>query len=124
MEQIEEKNKKTLLILWIITLIITLIGATFGYFSAISETEPQIITTQSLNVGLAIEGATNIDKIKPTKWNETNMNANDTNTDITVIPFRIYSDSGLDGTYTIDMSTNITENDLYEGGSASVSKGF
>lgn len=119
MEQIDERNKKTLLILWVLTLIIALIGATFGYFSATAETEPQIITTQSLSVGLAIEGATNVDKIKPTKWNETDMSANESNEDITVIPFRIYSDSGLSGTYTIDMSTNINENDLYEGGSAS-----
>jgi len=119
MEQIDERNKKTLLILWILTFLIALIGATFGYFSATSESDPQIITTQSLSVGVAIEGATNVDKIKPTTWNATDMSVNENNTDITVIPFRVTSTSGINGTYTIDMSTNITENALHEGGSAS-----
>ena len=118
MEQLDDRTKKILTILWAITLIVALIGATFGYFSATDKTDPQIITTQNLGVSLTIEGATNVDNIKPTTW-DTNLANNDTNEDIVKIPFKIKSTSRVNGTYTINMSTNITENALLNGGSAS-----
>lgn len=118
MEQIDEKTKRILTILWSITLIVALIGATFGYFSATDKTDPQIITTQNLGVSLTIEGATNVDNIKPTTWDTTVTN-NDNNDDIVRIPFKVKSTSRVNGTYTVNMSTNITENALLNGGSAS-----
>lgn len=115
----DNKTKRILTILWIITLFVAIIGATFGYFSATSKTDPQIITTQSLSVSLSIEGSSNVDNIKPTTWDATTMANNESNDDIVKIPFKAISSSRINGTYAVNMSTNITENNLLNGGSAS-----
>lgn len=121
MEQIDNKNRVTLTVLWIITFLIALIGATFGYFSAISKSDEQIITTgkSGLSVAVAITGASNVTNISPTTWNSTNISANESNENISVIPFSVTSTSRVNGTYTINMSTNIIENETFDGGSAS-----
>jgi len=120
MEQIDNRNRVTLMILWILTFLIALIGATFGYFSAISKSDEQIITTgKALSVAVAINGASNVTNISPTTWNTTDMSENEKNTNIAILPFSVTSTSRVNGTYTINMSTNITENELFEGGSAS-----
>jgi len=118
MKQINLKTKKILIILWSMTLLISLIGISFGYFSAISKSDPQIITTQSLNISLTMEGSTHINNINPTIWDNINLENNDNNNNIVKIPFRIYSSSKFNGEYTIRMITNITENELLNGGNA------
>ena len=118
MEKIDNKNKVTLIVLWVLILLVVSIGATFAYFRAVAESKPQIITTEGLTFNLDIEGSTNVDDIKPTIWNESNLTANENNEDVTVIPFKVYSSTGVKGIYKVRMTTNITENDLYEGGSA------
>lgn len=118
MEYIDKRTKQTLIVLWIITLIVALIGATFGYFTATSKTDPQIITTRTLTLDLVIEGTTKVDNIKPTTW-DTNMTNNESNNDIVKIPFRMKSTSGVEGIYSIKMNTKINENTLLNGGSAS-----
>lgn len=119
MEQIDNKNKVTLTILWIITLLIAIIGATFGFFSSISKSDKQIITTgKSLSVAVTIMGATNVKNIIPTTWDKNDMSANENNKNISVIPFSVTSTSRINGTYSVDLNTNIKENELNEGGSA------
>lgn len=114
----EDKNKKILTIIWSLTLVITLIGTSFAYFIVSSNTKPQIIITKSLDLSLILQGSTNIDKINPTNWS-TLMDDNDNNINIAKIPFAIKSSAQVDGTYTIRMTSNIKENDLLNGGSAS-----
>lgn len=120
MEQIDNKNKATLTILWILTFLIALVGATFGYFNSISKSDEQIITTgQALSVSVVINGSSNVTNISPTTWNANDISENEKNKNISIIPFSVSSTSRVNGSYTINMSTNIIENELFEGGSAS-----
>ena len=66
MKKIDNKNKVTLIVLWVLILLVVSIGATFAYFRAVAESEPQIITTEGLTFNLDIEGTSNVDNIKPT----------------------------------------------------------
>jgi len=118
MEKIDNKNKVTLIVIWILIMLITVIGATFAYFKAVAESKPQIITTEGLTFSLVIDGPINVDDIKPTAWNDNDLSANENNEDVTIIPFNVFSNTGIDGSYKVNMTTNITENNLYEGGSA------
>ena len=113
----DKKNKIILMTLAIITFLVALLGATFAYFSAISRSKPQIITTSSLSLSLKIEGATHVTNIKPTVWSAT-LSDNEANTDIVKIPFSVTSPAGVKGTYDVDMSTNIPSNGTLTGGSA------
>ena len=115
---IDKKNRTILMILAILTLIVTMIGATFAYFKAISKSEPQIITTSSLNINLALKGSMNIKNIKPTIWSN-NINENEANKDIAIIPFEVTSDSKITAIYGVTMSTNIKLNTNLVGGKVS-----
>ena len=84
------------MILAILTLIVTMIGATFAYFKAISKSEPQIITTSSLNINLALKGSMNIKNIKPTIWsNNIKLNTNLVGGKVSDIKYKLYKN----GTY-------------------------
>ncbi|MBQ7141348.1 MAG: hypothetical protein IJO32_07600 [Bacilli bacterium] len=118
MEKIDNRNKVTLIIIWILILLISLIGGTFTYFSAIKKSDKQIITTRNLSISVIIENSTNLKNIEPTDWDSSDMSKNENNKNIAVIPFRVTSKSRLTGTYSVDLNTNITENNLYDGGKA------
>ncbi len=114
----DRKNRIVLTVLGALSLLFALIGATFAYFSAVSQSEPQIITTSSLIMRVTIAGSTNIKNIKPTTWSNT-MSDNENNKDITVIPFVVNADAGVQGDYDINMSTVITPNGKLNGGNVS-----
>ena len=114
----DKKNRIVLTVLASLTLVIALIGATFAYFSAVSQSEPQVITTSSLNLSVAINGSTHITNIKPTTWSS-DLSQNDVNVDIVRIPFTVSSSSRLNGNYNINMTTQIPSNSQLSGGSAS-----
>jgi len=114
----DKKNRITLIVLAILSLLVATIGATFSYFSAVSRSKPQIITTSSLSFHLQIEGTTHVTNIKPTAWSNT-LSDNETNTDIAKIPFKVTTKSGVKGNYDVIMSTAIPSNDKLTGGNAS-----
>ena len=115
---IDKKNRTILLTLTILTLVVTMIGATFAYFSAVSQSDPQIVTTSSLNINLAILGSTHLSDIDPTDWSD-KISDNEKNEEIAIIPFTVTSDSNTNAKYTVNMSTRIVPNTEKVGGSVS-----
>ena len=113
----EQRDKTILTILGALTLLVALLGATFAYFSATSQSEPQIITTSSLSLNVSIKGETHIENIKPTTW--TSKAAAESNSDIAKIPFYVTANAGVKATYDIKMGANVPSNSLLTGGSAS-----
>ena len=114
----KEKEHIILTVLAIISLLIAITGATFAYYSAISKSKPQIITTSSLTFSLNISGSTHVTNIKPTKWSNV-ISENETNVDIAKIPFSVTAFAGVKSTYDITMSTKIPLNQSLAGGSES-----
>ena len=109
MERENGRGRIALTVIGAATLLIALAGATFAYFSATSTTTTQTITTSSLNLTVAADGeATHVSGIKPTTW-VSNTDAK-TNNDIAIIPFKVTGSSSTDGTYTVNLSTNIVLN--------------
>jgi len=113
----DKENKTGLTILWILTLIITLVGAAFAYYSATSTSEPQVITTSSLSISVTLKGSTNVNNIKPTTW--TSLAEAETNSDIAKIPFVVSTTAGVKGIYSVNMKATIPSNSSLTGGSAS-----
>jgi len=108
MERENMKGKITLTVIGAATLLVTLAGATFAYFSATSTTTEQTVTTQKLNLNVAADGnATHVTNIKPTTWNATDMSENIGNEDIVQIPFKVTGISSVDGTYKVNLQTAI-----------------
>lgn len=114
----DKKNKLILTVLAVLTLFIALIGATFAYFSAVSQSKPQVITTSSLSLLVTISGSSNVTNIKPTTWSS-NMEDNENNKDVAKIPFTVTSNSKVNGTYDVTMTTNIATNSALTGGDVS-----
>ena len=109
MERENGRGKIALTVIGAATLLIALAGATFAYFSATSTTTTQTITTSSLNLTVAADGeATHVSGIKPTTWVSTTDA--ETNNDIAIIPFKVTGSSSTNGTYTVNLSTNIVLN--------------
>ncbi len=109
MERENMKGKIALTVIGAATLLVALAGATFAYFSATSTTETKTITTSNLNLTVAANGdATHVSNIKPTAWTSAADTA--TNEDIAVIPFKVTGTSSTNGTYVINMQTDITLN--------------
>lgn len=109
MERENTKGKIALTVIGAATLLVALAGATFAYFSATSTTETKTITTSNLNLTVAANGAaTHVSNIKPTKW--TSVDAVASNEDIAVIPFKVTGTSSTNGTYVVNMQTDITLN--------------
>jgi len=113
----EERNNKVLLtVVGVLTLIASLVGATFAFFSATSTTEtPVNITTSNLNLSVNADGeALKVSGIKPTTWNDdvledlANVGTEGyvANPDIAVIPFVVEGTSNLPGTYVVNMTTS------------------
>ena len=75
---IDKKNRTILMVLAILTLLVTTIGATFAYFRMVSQSKPQIITTTSLSINIGIKGSMHIKDISPTTWSS-NMKENENN---------------------------------------------
>ena len=115
---IDKKNRTILMILGFLTIIITMIGATFAYFKAVSQSEPQILTTTSLSINIGIKNSLNVKNITPTTWSE-NMDDNLNNENIAHIPFVVSSDSKIKALYGVNMTTNIKPNNTLTGGEAS-----
>lgn len=65
----ENKNKIIITIISITILVLVTVGASFAYFSAISNTETQSITTGKINIK-ATSSKANADNIKPTIWDD------------------------------------------------------
>ena len=115
---IDKKNRTILMILGVLTIIITMVGATFAYFKAISQSEPQILTTTSLNINIGIKGSLHVKDISPTTWSN-NMNDNTNNKNVAVIPFVVSGDSKIKANYGVTMTTIISPNNELEGGKVS-----
>ena len=113
----DKKNRKLLTILWVITLFITLVGASFAYYNSVSKSKPQVITTSSLSLSVTIKGSTHIENIKPTNW--TNVTDAKNNTDIAKIPFTVNVPAGVKAVYDVNMETTIPINETLSGGSVS-----
>ena len=101
----DKKNKIILTVLAVLTLFIAILGATFAYFSAVSKSKPQIITTSSLSLSVTLKGSTHVTNIKPTTW--VNKTSAEDNKDIAKIPFSVTAPAGVKATYNINMSTKI-----------------
>ena len=110
----DNKNKTTLTVLAILTLLVALFGATFAYFSATSKSKPQVITTSSLSISVTLKNSTHIANIKPTTW--TSLVAAESNEDISKIPFTVTAPAGVKAVYSIKMETTIPTNTTLTGG--------
>ncbi|MBE6153616.1 MAG: hypothetical protein E7166_05270 [Firmicutes bacterium] len=113
----DNDNRRVLTILSTLTLIVLLVGATFAYYSSISTSEPQVITTSSLAISINLKGSTNVDNIKPTTW--VSLASAETNTDIVKIPFSVTTPAGVKAIYDVNMKATIPTNSKFTGGSAS-----
>lgn len=109
MERENMKGKIALTVIGAATLLVALAGATFAYFSATSTTETKTITTSNLNLTVAANGAaTHVSNIKPTTF--TSASDAESNDDIAIIPFKVTGTSSTNGTYVVNMQTNIALN--------------
>ena len=89
MNEKEQQNRKLILtIMGVSILVVATIGATIAYFSATSSANPQNITTGELKVA-AESKISNNSNIKPATWDDTNMENNNSNTDIARIELTV-----------------------------------
>lgn len=102
----KKDNNIFLTIVAIITLIVAIVGASFAYFSATSNTERQNVTTGSLKIS-AISGAVNEANIIPVKAeNITTINAKMLNPNIAKLPLTIdTTGTTIEGTYQMYLNT-------------------
>ncbi len=116
----QDKNKNFLItVVGIITLIIATIGATFAYFSSVSNTKSESIKTGSLKLD-ATSSELNSVNIKPTMWNDI-MASNVANQDIAQLMLSIntYGTTIEDAKYDIYLTTSgitLNTNNGLEGG--------
>ncbi len=104
-DTMKNNNSIIMMIIGILTLLVAVTSATIAYFSATSTTNPQIITTSSLNLTVETDGdSTHVTNIKPTTWSNTLEN-NINNSDISKIPFKVVSPSSTNGVYNIKLGT-------------------
>ena len=99
----ENRNNKVLLtVIGAATLLVAMVGATFAYFSATSESDVQQVTTGSSTI--AIDATNNsVTNIKPTTFDKAAADAG-TNTDIVKITLTVTGNSTSEGKYTISMN--------------------
>lgn len=116
----ENKSNKILLtVIGAATLLVALVGATFAYFSATSESKDQTITTGSSSITLTAEH-NKVANIKPTTFNKTKADADaeankdltddDTlvnTSDVVRIKLNVSSDGNTKGTYDVTMKEPI-----------------
>lgn len=115
MDSDNRKGKIALTVIGAATLLVAMTGATFAYFSAISKTTTQTVTTSSLNLTVSYNGEdSNVKNIKPTTWaNDVDgkvATANTTNKDIIKFPFKVTGESSSAGTYKVNLQTSIALN--------------
>lgn len=118
----EENRKKnlTITIIGIITLIVATIGATFAYFSSVSNTTAQSVKTGELKLN-ATSSKLNATNIKPTTWNSVIAN-NVANENIAQVMLSVntYGTTVENAKYDIYLSTsgiNLNTTDGLQGGS-------
>ena len=84
MEDARKNHNVLLTVIGVTTLLVAMVGATFAYFSATSESTEQNIKTGVLKVS-ATSSIKNNTNIKPTTWNGEDEESVTSNTDVAVI---------------------------------------
>ena len=97
-------NKMVITVVAVITLFVTVIGATFAYFSATSESEvfTPITSSTATNLVIAAEGTT-VDNLKPIVSPTTKAEGTASEF-VAKIPFNVSGSADNSGSYTIKMS--------------------
>lgn len=111
----DRKHNITLTVLGVLALFVSLLGATFAFFSATSKSKPQVITTSNLSLSVVLKGSQHVTNLSPTTWSST-MSKNDSNENIAKIPFEVTTKEGVKAIYDIILSTTISQNTSLSGG--------
>ena len=107
----DNRHKIVFTVIVVATFIVVVIGATFAYFSATSDTVKQKVTTGVLNV-VATTGEVTGANIKPTTFDSSNIDEALTNPDIAQIPITVtLTGTTIDSYYNIYLTTtNVQKN--------------
>ena len=96
----KDGNKTLITILSIATLCVAMISTAFAYFSTISTTETQTITTSSSSINI-LSVKNEISNIKPTTFQFETVN---TNSDVHTVTITITGETSEAGKYTMKMN--------------------